>query len=433
MLKTCNVTLPSPGKTGASPGREDPTATAILAKMLPGLLEKYLPLHVLGDGNCLFRALSRAVYGHEDHHLLIRLLTALEIAEYPEVYDPRQPDFVDLLHDRRLPYCHYQETLRAACSLGAYTDIVHVLAASAVLGQPITSHHPAASNEHLVAWSRRVTGRGVKDRPTPVRIMWSSMTVPERTEEFRANHFVVLHPLTGTEQQDTVHVVNLTDPAQWSSLDMDTTNNFDGSEVTVIRGAKMDTMNNLDVIQGANNGDIDCEVSGHEGSDSDTPRGPRSRKRQCDPDQSKRAIRQRRCNLGQSYVSSRNKPVKAKHPRLRPCHCKRKCSEKITDNQRRTVFSEYWNTGSYERQREFIIRCVEEQMCKTRRSYSPVRCRPTVRSYYLPVETKRERVCQEFFLDTFDIGKDTVGVSMKKKLAGGTVTPDMRGKRKKFI
>jgi hypothetical protein len=40
-------------------------------------------------------------------------------------------------------------------------------------------------------------------------------------------------------------VVNLLDPEEWASLDMDKTNNFDGSEFTVIHGANMDTMNNL--------------------------------------------------------------------------------------------------------------------------------------------------------------------------------------------
>lgn len=36
------------------------------------------PVHVEGDGNCLFRAISRALYGSEEYHLEIRYRTLVE-------------------------------------------------------------------------------------------------------------------------------------------------------------------------------------------------------------------------------------------------------------------------------------------------------------------------------------------------------------------
>ena len=42
------------------------------------------PLKVTGDGNCLFNALSRAIYASEGHNLHIRLLVALEVALNPQ-------------------------------------------------------------------------------------------------------------------------------------------------------------------------------------------------------------------------------------------------------------------------------------------------------------------------------------------------------------
>lgn len=37
------------------------------------------PVHVEGDGNCLYRAISRALYGSEEHHLEIRYRTLVEL------------------------------------------------------------------------------------------------------------------------------------------------------------------------------------------------------------------------------------------------------------------------------------------------------------------------------------------------------------------
>ncbi len=76
--------------------------------------------------------------------------------------------------------------------------MVHLLALSAVVRLPIASLHPAAT-EILAAWTRRVSGRGVKDQPTELRLLWSSTVVPAQAKLFRANHFVVLHPKGDTQ------------------------------------------------------------------------------------------------------------------------------------------------------------------------------------------------------------------------------------------
>jgi hypothetical protein len=41
---------------------------------------------ILGDGNCLFRALSKLAYGEEDHHVLIRRVTAEFISSNSSVF-----------------------------------------------------------------------------------------------------------------------------------------------------------------------------------------------------------------------------------------------------------------------------------------------------------------------------------------------------------
>ena len=83
-------------------GPVDPTSVEILRVLHPIVLSDYRPLAVRADGNCWYRAASRVLYGHEDHHLLIRLLSALEIALNPSFYDTSARAYKDLIKDDRV-------------------------------------------------------------------------------------------------------------------------------------------------------------------------------------------------------------------------------------------------------------------------------------------------------------------------------------------
>ena len=62
LLRTYELSLP-PIVDAAYSGQIDFQAKEILQKFQPILLNNYIPLHVRGDGNCFFRALSRGLYG----------------------------------------------------------------------------------------------------------------------------------------------------------------------------------------------------------------------------------------------------------------------------------------------------------------------------------------------------------------------------------
>ena len=51
-----------------------PSAVALLLRTQPSVLDQYNPAHVDGDGNCLFRAVSMALYGTQEYHQNLRLL-----------------------------------------------------------------------------------------------------------------------------------------------------------------------------------------------------------------------------------------------------------------------------------------------------------------------------------------------------------------------
>ena len=124
LMRTYGVSLPERiSKELAS--TQDPTATRILQQMHPILLKSFTPLSIVGDGNCLFRAVSRRLFGTENQHMIIRLLTALEIAEHPNYYNTKSQDYNDLINDNRLlHHDDYELLLRTTCTSGGFSEIL---------------------------------------------------------------------------------------------------------------------------------------------------------------------------------------------------------------------------------------------------------------------------------------------------------------------
>jgi hypothetical protein len=65
----------------------DVLSTVTLQERCPFLLIEYKPLDVLGDGNCMYRAVSLGLFDSQDHNLQLCLMTALEVILHREVYD----------------------------------------------------------------------------------------------------------------------------------------------------------------------------------------------------------------------------------------------------------------------------------------------------------------------------------------------------------
>jgi len=63
-------------------------------------------------------------------------------------------------------------------------------------------------------------------------------------------------------------------------------------------------------------------------------------------------------NLGLEHKNRKgqNKNAKTMGP---PCMCRLKCFEKISEDLRTIVFTEYWGLGDHVRQWDFIARCVK--------------------------------------------------------------------------
>ena len=190
LLHTYGVELP---RTNGVSYEIDKKSVNILNMYQPVMNVAYEPVHIIGDGNCLYRAASYVLSGHQNNHLLLRLMTALELINNRSAYDTKKP-YNDFLHDCRIVTSDYEKIVRDVITENCYSEMAHVYALSAAIREPIQSYFPPQLQPELSsAFTRKVVGRGVSDELSPsVMIMWSSTIVPDTLSAYKANHFVPL-------------------------------------------------------------------------------------------------------------------------------------------------------------------------------------------------------------------------------------------------
>ena len=84
----------------------------------------------------------------EDHHLHIRLLTALEVASFRKYYDTDHVEYVDMALDDRLLHDPYAMLAKSVATPGAYSEMMLLYAASAALRVCI-QYCPTGSNRQI--------------------------------------------------------------------------------------------------------------------------------------------------------------------------------------------------------------------------------------------------------------------------------------------
>ena len=172
----------------------DNNSISVLKLFCPALCETLVPLRTVGDGNCLYRAVSLACFSHEGHHVLLRLLVAIEIALNRTFYNKDKTKH-KMLKNVFVISSDVNKLLCDALTLGAYSEMAHMVALSSVLGVPIRSFYPPLRNpEFSNAFTGVVIGRSVNESYSDTElpeIMWTS-TGPHSATHFNVNHFVPL-------------------------------------------------------------------------------------------------------------------------------------------------------------------------------------------------------------------------------------------------
>ena len=114
--------------------------------MQPAKLELFSPRCSSADGNCLYTAVSLALFGDQSHHLHLRLLTALEMLLNKVYYDINGRSYEDKIQDNRIVNGTYNELIELVCKKGGFSEILHIYALSAVIGLPLKTYYPPTAN-----------------------------------------------------------------------------------------------------------------------------------------------------------------------------------------------------------------------------------------------------------------------------------------------
>ena len=192
--------------------------------------------------------------------------------------------------------------------------------------------------------------------------------------------------------------------------------------------SELNTTDELNVDILLNESDMDRSQNSSCDFNTDNITKQQTRKRKVNKKEWASSKRKKFRNQGMEYVSCKGKMVRARQ--VSPRNCKCKLCEQISDTERNSIFSEYWHTGSYERQREYIVNLIDEHETRSHRTHTKKPHIQVRRHYHLITSQGRVRVCKQFFLGTLSIKKNTVEYAFKKKMPHNTVLHDMRGKQK---
>lgn len=170
-------------------------------------------------------------------------------------------------------------------------------------------------------------------------------------------------------------------------------------------------------------------------------------------------IRKEAYQAGKQYVSRRGKTVESKVVKsVKNCqlNCKYKCQNKISDDERSSVYETFYSLQSSTEKRHFILATSErfetarplrkvqtvvvnnpenvddpedhnysdtknDEQPKSRRQYSF--------KYFFSIKGEKIKVCKKFYLSTLGISQKPVYTAHNKKdVITNTATPDLRGK-----
>ncbi|CAG9783437.1 unnamed protein product [Diatraea saccharalis] len=123
--------------------------------------------------------------------------------------------------------------------------------------------------------------------------------------------------------------------------------------------------------------------------------------------QQNRKEKRAKLNHGKEYINYKGLTVPSKSfVNGYNCSCKKKCTEKVTEIERKTVFENYWAAGSYE------ARCaLLQSFCKElEKSRNKSNKRTFTRKYYL----KGVSVCKAAFLKTLSISQKPLDIALAK-------------------
>ena len=156
-------------------------------------------LRTTSDGNCLFHAVSTALFGNESMSLELRVRTALAMAFSSEIILSICPKYIEFISPS------FDAALKDCCTLGNWSNAYTIASLSFVLGVDIRSVYPPINGMMDISHSLlNFVFSSPESNGVTIPIMW---TGPSSGDElWTPNHFV---PIVGKES--SIRVVNCSD------------------------------------------------------------------------------------------------------------------------------------------------------------------------------------------------------------------------------
>lgn len=163
------------------------------------------------------------------------------------------------------------------------------------------------------------------------------------------------------------------------------------------------------------------------------------KKRKRNTENWKRNIIKKLRNTGKAYEThTLNKKIRERREMKAACgeKCKFHCPSNFNEEERQKVFSDYWELGQIEKQREYIKQCMTiiEPTYRYVRVGGTRETRGNNNAYYFTNNNNQKvRVCKLFFINTLDINDRTIRTVHEKryKVGGVLLESDQRGKHGK--
>jgi len=146
----------------------------LLSRCQPALLDRWTPIAVVGDGNCMFRSVSFAMYGTQDWHAQLRFLACLEIGEHRSYYDRDDANCHQLMRSVDVVCPNFYDLFEEVSVDGCSCCVVALLALSSVLQVRINSFYPPLQSSFVSPLTVELVGRDVASSARSISVMWST-------------------------------------------------------------------------------------------------------------------------------------------------------------------------------------------------------------------------------------------------------------------
>ena len=135
-------------------------------------------------------------------------------------------------------------------------------------------------------------------------------------------------------------------------------------------------------------------------------------------------------NSGVEYFSIASKKVVPAR-KVGPM-CKDGCFAKIGIENIEEIHKGFWGIGNYDKQNEYLMRCISEVKFKRKYTKKDISKRPAKLVYKVTHASTDYEVCRDGFMSIFDIKRGKLDLIVRKmrksKAETGVVTDDLRGK-----